>query len=109
MYDLGILESILLSEGYKTINYDENVLPPSNGIYSQISQDMLNRSSLMSKRHIYTHLKQNRCGTFSKILKFYGVTVSLEKEDDRNFELSDSNVNSTFLGTFNYLLHTRKR
>lgn len=92
MYNLEILENILVSEGYKTIDDEGKVLPPSDKVYAQISQTMLDRGSVMSKKHIYTHLKQNRCRTLTKIWEYYGVNGPIETEKDKSFELSDSNI-----------------
>lgn len=79
-------------ECYKPITDDGNILPPSNEVYSRISEAMSEKKTLMSSKHIYTHLRENRCGTLGIVKKFYGLDnpkyEDHNKENDSLFDIS---------------------
>lgn len=60
MYDKAELKRLLSIDQYKVIDDAGKVLPPSHPVYTSISKAMADAGSVMSGKHVYTTIRNNR-------------------------------------------------
>lgn len=97
MYDIEKLISILISEGYKTINDKGEVLPPAHPVYRTISEAMLNSGSCITPKYVYTIMKKDRNHIRQAVLRAYSIEADTEaqnKSNNSSFNKTDLNDGS---------------
>lgn len=93
MYDLEKLQELLKTEEYKVVDDNGKVLPPSNKIYTRISEAM---GGNPTAKHVYTIAKNNRNGIYDMILNSFGLLNSSMQYQDNFFNPNTLNVSEKF-------------
>ncbi|KOB65684.1 Uncharacterized protein OBRU01_22372 [Operophtera brumata] len=71
--DKVALREILSDADYRTIDDGGSLLPPSNEIFQIISEKMAEKGSLITPKHVYTIINNNRAGFRDMILKVFDI------------------------------------
>lgn len=109
MYDKEKLLQTLGRAEYRTIDENGGVLLPSHNVYKEISDQMNSLGSVISAKHVYTVLKENRNGMKDYVKRTFNINQNVEinesLEDDNLSDRSNTkNMTSTENITFSLVL-----
>ncbi|KOB71910.1 Uncharacterized protein OBRU01_12803 [Operophtera brumata] len=96
-YDKVALREILSDADYRTIDDGGSLLPPSNEIFQIISEKMAEKGSLITPKHVYTIINNNRAGFRDMILKVFDVQEQVVSicENDGDYSAENRAEDST--------------
>lgn len=97
MYDKEKLLNVITNDEYRTVDDDGKIFPPSHKVYGMISEALINGGSLISPKHVYTILKNDRSGMYSAVLKAFGGNkkgIYDDSKDSTFFNVSNSTSTS---------------
>ncbi|CAL1678203.1 unnamed protein product [Lasius platythorax] len=100
MYDKEKLLNVITNDEYRTVDDDGKIFPPSHKVYGMISEALINGGSLISPKHVYTILKNDRSGMYSAVLKAFGGNKKYD-DDSKDSTIYDDSKDSTFFNVSN--------
>ncbi|KOB61895.1 Uncharacterized protein OBRU01_25170 [Operophtera brumata] len=90
-YDKVALREILSDADYRTIDDGGSLLPPSNEIFQIISEKMAEKGSLITPKHVYTIINNNRAGFRDMVLKVFNIQEQVVSICENDYDYSAEN------------------